>query len=526
MVWTYRRQRRQLTRIAFIAGVASIAAGCLPQGKSEKATAQSSPVAYAGTDGAAVNRSGKRDPFQDAAAAAERLLPGPALAGGEKSARDPAASAKPAREAPLITATTTQTAHDDLPTEAEKIADTPADAALGRFFKALAALPKDGTGRTVTILHLGDSHIAADRFSGDLREEFQKRFGNAGRGMLMPGLYLARGVKFEQGGQWQAALSTEGAAGPFGLTGAKLSADDRDAWLRITATGEPFSWCEITLENGRGAGGALIGVDGDLKPSPPASGPQAWRTVRIDKPAREILIKPRGDGRVTLHAVSIGTAKPGVRYVNFGLPGATAATPLSWDGAQLSADMKRLAPDLIVLAYGTEEAFNDSLDLADYEAKVSATLARLRQSAPQASFLVMGPPDVARLPDFAASAGRSGDVCRALNPKERQIYARLMKKRDPHMAHWHPPLRLDGVRTALRRVAAANRAYFWDWSKLMGGSCGIHAWVHSDPPLAANNHVYLTEEGSRRSAKTLFRELMTGYDAFERSVTTAGARAK
>jgi hypothetical protein len=130
---------------------------------------------------------------------------------------------------------------------------------------------------------------------------------------------------------------------------------------------------------------------------------------------------------------------------------------------------------------------------------------------------VIGPPDVARLPKFAG-AGRSSDVCRALSPQERASYAERIRASDQRLARWHPPLRLDDVRNALRRASAANRAYFWDWSKLMGGTCGVHAWVHSEPPLAAGDHIHLTEEGSKRSARLLFRELMNGYDAYDRAV--------
>ena len=81
------------------------------------------------------------------------------------------------------------------------------------------------------------------------------------------------------------------------------------------------------------------------------------------------------------------------------------------------------------------------------------------------------------------------------------------------------------MRQALRRAAAASKAYFWDWSKIMGGTCGVHAWVHSDPPLAANDHIHLTEEGSKRSARLLFRELMTSYDAFDRAAAASDAGA-
>ena len=160
--------------------------------------------------------------------------------------------------------------------------------------------------------------------------------------------------------------------------------------------------------------------------------------------------------------------------------------------------------------------------MRDYEAKVMRMLGLLRQAAPHASLLVIGPPDVARLPNFPSGVARAAsDVCRALSPQERASYGQRLRNEDPRIARWHSPLRLDAVRQALRRAAAANQAYFWDWSKMMGGACGIHAWVHSDPPLAANDHVHLTEEGSKRSARMLFRELMTGYDLFDRPINAA-----
>ena len=37
-------------------------------------------------------------------------------------------------------------------------------------------------------MQIGDSHTANDSFSGRLRELFQARFGDAGRGVLPPGV--------------------------------------------------------------------------------------------------------------------------------------------------------------------------------------------------------------------------------------------------------------------------------------------------------------------------------------------------
>ena len=159
--------------------------------------------------------------------------------------------------------------------------------------------------------------------------------------------------------------------------------------------------------------------------------------------------------------------------------------------------------------------------MGQYEAKVSAAIARLRQAAPQAALLIIGPPDVARMPKFASGTGRASDVCRALSAAERTDYIKRVNANDPRLARWHPPPK---SRCGAHDIAARRRCastFFWDWSKLMGGSCGIHAWVHSKPALATNDHIHLTEEGSKRSARILFRELMNAYDAFNR---TASAR--
>lgn len=503
-------------RILALASAAFAVSGCLPGEQTKSGKSDTASFGFAQAEGrSGVNRSDKRDPLlEDIADAAQKLFDSPEATASRKSGQEAAAySAGTANDAapagtggaPLI----------------EDIPETPANVALSRFFSALAKVEAREPGQTVTILHLGDSHIAADRFSGDLREQFQSRFGDAGRGMLMPGLYLADGVKFDRGGQWQVALSTGNVPGPYGLSGAKLTAGSSDAWLRLTAKNEPFAWCELTLQSGPNQGTVQIGLDGEVKQASMKAPASSWRNVRIDRKARELLIRPLGDGEVTVHSISIGTNKPGIRYVNLGFPGATAMTPLSWQRDYVASDLKRLAPDLIVFSYGTDESFEDRLDLQDYEAKVSATIARLRQSAPQASILIVGPPDVARMPKFASGTGRASDVCRALSSSERTDYAKHLDAGDPRLARWHPPLNLDAVRTTLRRVAAAHQAFFWDWSKLMGGSCGIHAWVHSKPPLATNDHIHLTEEGSKRSARMLFRELMSAYDAFSR---TASAR--
>ena len=53
------------------------------------------------------------------------------------------------------------------------------------FYQKLYDLQQLKSGR-VDIVHIGDSHIQADHFSGTIRQKLQLKFGNAGRGLLFP----------------------------------------------------------------------------------------------------------------------------------------------------------------------------------------------------------------------------------------------------------------------------------------------------------------------------------------------------
>jgi hypothetical protein len=65
---------------------------------------------------------------------------------------------------------------------------------------------------------------------------------------------------------------------------------------------------------------------------------------------------------------------------------------------------------------------------------------------------------------------------------------------------------------------------FWDWSAVMDGECGLHAWATADPPLAFPDHVHLKPEGYRISADALFDALMADYARY-RAEADAGVAA-
>ena len=392
---------------------------------------------------------------------------------------------------------------------------------LTNFFTALRGLDRGSRGDPVTILHLGDSHIASDRFTGDMRDLLQARFGDAGRGMMMPGFpfgyYRARGVTFKKSSSWTAKSSLYKGNGPYGLSGVKLSSSAKNAWLRLTSNRGAFEWAEVALLTGPRQGSVQIAVDRITKRVRTYSPDVGVIFERIPVKGTSLKLTVEGDGAVTILSWAIGLQRPGVRYVNFGIPSATANITDRWDDKIVAADIERLSPELIVLGYGTNEGFNDGLKRDAYELKVTNLIVKLQRLAPRANVLVIGPPDGARFPRALSRGSKNATLaaraCRALDETEARAYGKLLRARDRRLARWHPPPKLEVVRAALKSAAVNTGSHFWDWSSVMGGQCGIHQWMKAEPKLAASDHVHITRAGSKRSAEALFTELMAGFSA-------------
>jgi lysophospholipase L1-like esterase len=369
------------------------------------------------------------------------------------------------------------------PTE-EAPAPQVAGGPLARFYAKLAALERGERSEPVTILHIGDSHVASDSFTRGIRTRLQARFGDAGRGAVIPSgafAYAAADqLSLDKSGPWQAASSLKEKSGPYGVSGVRLSSSSSGASITLTSKHGTFDWAEVTVAGGRGAGSFEVSVDG--KGTRFAGDPgAAAKTVRVPLKGTTLKLRPLGDGRVTVLNWATGKERPGIRYVNFGIIGATVDITRRWDPEIVANDLKTLKPDLIVYGYGTNEGFNDNLDLDAYGAYAQRFVASLRESAPEADVMFIGSADGARR---GKGSGCNGG--------------------------WSTPRRLDTLRAEVREVAARSDAGYWSWSDAMGGRCAIGNWVAKG--LAAKDHVHLTSSGYDRSADAFVASLLAPLD--------------
>jgi len=168
-------------------------------------------------------------------------------------------------------------------------------------------------------------------------------------------------------------------------------------------------------------------------------------------------------------------------------PGVVGATLNGMAGREPLFDDGEAGPDLVIIAYGTNEGFDELLDPRAYEALLRGQIERLRRAAPGAAILILGAPEAMR--------GDGGGRC-AGDADYR----------------WKAPEMLSVVRDVQHRVAASTGVAFWDWRGRMGGDCSAHALTQGETPLMRGDHVHFTGTGGDWIGSLLAIDILAAYD--------------
>lgn len=361
------------------------------------------------------------------------------------------------------------------------------------FFSALARAERTGRG-IVRVLHYGDSHTAAEQLTAVMRHALQDRFGDGGRGFVHLDrpwkTYRPKDVELSASfGSWRAErilLAVDPALldGRYGLAGSCATASEAGAFVRLAtardgAYGRTAASFDVFYMVQPGGGtfdvlldGRRIGAVG-TEGRGPRSG---FFEARAEPGPHALEVRLRGDGEVRLFGVAVEGAGPGVVYDALGLNGAFFYTPLRWDRALLAEQIERRAPDLIVAMYGSNEVDSRSITRESYRADVRRAMGRFREGAPEASCLLIGPPD--RRPRDAVAG----------------------------------PERLDWIIEAQRDVAGEIGCAFIDLRALMGGD-GAQRRFQGEG-LAQRDGVHLTSRGYRILGERLAAEIVGAYESW------------
>lgn len=346
----------------------------------------------------------------------------------------------------------------------------------------LAGKFKAANRAAVNIVQFGDSHTAADLFSGEMRRLLQAQYGDGGIGLVaatpVPGTRYEQVMLKTAKRQWELVSARNQQSSQFPLGGylsvplaakpsVRIEAREPSAQrYRVSALYQARESTSLLLSDSRSHNRRLLAATaGQWRFGPVVNNLGLPLDLTLDSRPGTVL------GGWYLQ----GQKNAGVIYSALGINGARLDVQNKWQPGW-EATLKSLHPDLVVLAYGTNEAFDDTLDLTLYQAQLQQTLEQLRRNLPRAVLLLVGPPD-------------------------------SIKQRKAHSCTARQPQQLAAIVRIQREAARQANALFWDWQAYMGGPCSIAAWQAQG--LARGDLVHLSADGYRQSAAGLYDYLRT-----------------
>ena len=206
----------------------------------------------------------------------------------------------------------------------------------------------------------------------------------------------------------------------------------------------------------------------------------------------DLQLSTLDDAPVTL--LGLVTEQPGVTYEEAGLNGAVATLMLKWNQALFASYLRERNPNLIVLAYGTNEAVYIASHSEEYLADFERLLANLHRYCPQAAILVLGPYDRA---------------------------TKIGRRRHSSWATFYGTERV----IADQKLACKQQGCaFYDQQQRMGGPGSMIRWAAEG--LAQGDHTHLTGAGYHTMADALYRDLMQAYKSYQQTPTALSSKLK
>lgn len=337
------------------------------------------------------------------------------------------------------------------------------------------------------ITFFGASHTGGEYWTGHIRRVLQSRYGDGGHGFILPATLYS--------GDRAADINRCSSEWTVSYVGRNNGLEDNYHGVGFSArSNDPkdFAWIETTHKNPHGryvnsydiltlgspdGGGLIAQVDRNRPVVIPTFSPHPeLNHVRIEVPEgpHRLSIQPAGDGEIRLFGVSAERSGPGVVVDAIGIRGREARTWLRWNDNVFQDAIQVLFPDIIVLAYGTNEANALGYDMESYANDLRKVLKKLRKASPTSGCVLVGPSD------------------------------RAKKTKTNSYRVWD---RTAEVAEVQRQVAPDFGCVFWDWQQATGGEGSMVAWHESRPSLGKEDLIHFTPKGYIHSAELFIAAL-------------------
>lgn len=425
---------------------------------------------------------------------------------------------------------------------------------LHLFFDRLQSLEQDSV-RQIRIVHIGDSHLQADLFSGKMRTLFQQKFGSAGRGLIFPykvaGTNGPRDYTCSSNAYWQPLKSIYGGEGPsMGLSGMgirtsssapalylQMKAKEYGAFDKVTifckdagsnwSIGLPESAALATKSSGSTSGGAKryhkvrsgdTLYDLARKYGCTVRKLQSWNGIRGSriKPGQRLIVGVSAKvvplaplAKTTQAPIASVRQNNTANCVSFQLDTLLTSAAIEHKGSTLLHGIllentrdKGILYNMIGVNGATYNHYNQS----------AYFLPQLSALAPDLVIISLGTNESVGGRYSAESV--QNDVERLINNIQKQLpQAAILLTTNPDLLKSRRYLNANNLatRSVLLDVANSKGLAVWDLHTIMGGHGSVKKWRSAG--LSAKDAIHFTTEGYQLQGALLFEALMQAYDA-------------
>lgn len=366
---------------------------------------------------------------------------------------------------------------------------------LNKFYAKLDLLTQ-GELEQVNILHIGDSHIQADLFSGRVRKGFAQDeiFGKALQRTFFPYAlaktnnpvsYLSKKI-----GNWQScAMVMLTSPCNFGLPGYKVVTYDTTAafscQLAQIDTLSHFSKVKIFHNMDESAFGYEVFAQNTLDSLPLEIPLKSFVNVRegyseflFSKKMNKLEFKIKKENNAQqsfeLYQVLIENELRGINYTSVGVNGADAYSYTR--STKWYEHSKHINPDLIIISLGTNDAYPRKFNQDALVFNFRKLIELLKETHPQAQILLTTPGDNLR-----------------------------------YRKEWnYNNLRINNI---LKGLAKEYDCIIWDFYGIMGGLKSVNKWYYHG--MVNRDKLHFTRKGYEYQGVLFYDALMRGYSNYQ-----------
>lgn len=343
------------------------------------------------------------------------------------------------------------------------------------------------------IVQIGDSHTAGDTMTDALRQRLQARMGDGGMGWAMP-MYFSgqRMARFGYDNVDFTPISSRHELGENYTLGGMIA---KPLWHGATLTlkAKQFEQPQklyISLRQSAGDGRFIAqdarGQRFALQTTPKDG---QWQLLAITATLPVTLYNDGANRSAIGGWWAFNPSGRGAVVSAIGINGAELSYWNRWNGTAWQRELSMVRPNLLILAYGTNEAYN-GVSGHTIKQELTKRIRQIRTASPQTAILIMSAPEALK-----STAGGCGVR----------------------------PSTLTEVQYAQREVAQTERTLYWDWQEAMGGQCSMKWWIRQGK--ASSDGVHFTKLGYEELGRAFAEDLLALSTQNTRPASTPATHA-